>query len=87
MKNVKMVDGRTVIESLLKQIGPAFGQRVKDSRESLNLTKSELAAHLKVDESRVSEIEEGKRAVSFDVATLLAEKLNSTIDWLLLGKR
>jgi transcriptional regulator with XRE-family HTH domain len=83
MKNENMINGKAVIESILKQIGPSFGQRVRHSRESLKLTKAELAAYLKVDESKVSEIEGGKRAVTFDIATLLAEKLKSRVEWLL----
>jgi DNA-binding XRE family transcriptional regulator len=60
-----------------------FGQRVRYLREACGLTQEELARQLPLDRGYLSEIENGKRRVSLQIAHRLAQVLNVSLDSLL----
>lgn len=61
------------------------GNRIKNKRNDLNLTQSELASKVHITTEMISRIENAKRGFSVDVLCLLAEALNVTTDYILFG--
>ncbi len=63
----------------------AIGRRVKELRGSLR--QDELALELGVSQGQLSKIESGKVPPTLGVLVLLAQKFETSIDWIVLGKR
>jgi len=63
-----------------------FGRRLKELREQKKLTQSELAKLCGLGESTISFYESGKREPSYKILFCLAEKLNTTPNYLLTGE-
>lgn len=69
---------------------PAFskkevGERLRRLREARDVTQVELAKHLGVTQSNVSEMERGIRTVTSHFAVKLAKTLRVSIDEILVG--
>lgn len=60
-----------------------FATRLREARESAELSQSELAEKAKLQPSAISHFETGKRKPSFDNLRSLADALNVTTDYLL----
>ena len=67
-------------------MGVEFGRRFKELREAKKLTQAELARLCNLGESTISFYETGKREPNYNVLLLLAEKLETTPNYLLTGK-
>lgn len=67
-------------------MGSGFGRRLRELRESKKLTQAELAKICTLGESTISFYESGKREPNYEVLLSLAEKLNTTPNYLLTGK-
>ncbi len=63
-----------------------FGARLRKLREKRKITQSELAKLCDLGESTISFYESGKREPSYKILLSLAEKLNTTPNYLLTGK-
>lgn len=63
-----------------------FGTRLRRLREQRKLTQSELARLCDLGESTISFYESGKREPSYKILLNLAERLNTTPNYLLTGK-
>lgn len=69
------------------------GKRIREARRAKNLNQVELAAALSVDyeialdQSDISEIERGVRAVKDYELVAIAHILEIDVGWLLLGKK
>ena len=63
-----------------------IGQRIRALRMERGLTQQELAYELNVSLSAVSKIEQGKRVPSVDMFALLTDALQTTIDYMVLGR-
>jgi len=59
-----------------------FARRLKDLRESKNISQQELADDLKVAKSTISMYEQGKRQPNFELQEALADYFNVDIDYL-----
>ena len=62
------------------------GKRIKMLRKNLGLTQENLAEQLGVALNTISRIEIGKRGISIDLAIDLAVHLNSTLDYIIVGR-
>lgn len=63
-----------------------IGQRIKTKRLELRITQEELAARLGISPQHISAIERNNRLPSVAFLAGLAENLNVTIDFLVVGK-
>jgi transcriptional regulator with XRE-family HTH domain len=63
-----------------------LGQRTKERRQLLGITQQELAAATRITLRHVSAIEQDKRNPSLPVLIKLAGYLNTSLDYLALGK-
>ncbi len=57
--------------------------RLKDIREDLDITQSELAAFLHIRQNTYSQYENGKRSIPIDILIKLAEYFNTSTDYIL----
>ena len=64
----------------------AFGRRLKECRELIDITQEELAQMVGVEKQHISRIERGSRACSIDLLVILASTLHVSTDYLLIGK-
>lgn len=64
----------------------AVGKRIKEIRESNNLTQEQMAEILKVTTNAVRDYEKGNYGISKDVMLLLRQHFNVSIDYLLFGE-
>lgn len=73
-------------EILLKELDTlAMGARIRQRREALRITRSELAARTSMNERSIAEIEYGSRSVSVKTLFKLKQILGVSIDYLLDG--
>ena len=63
-----------------------FGQRLRQARQERALTGPDLATQLGVERSAIPHYERGSRFPSVPVLEKLAEILQVSLDWLLLGE-
>ena len=63
-----------------------IGSRIKVIRTSANYTQAQLSNLVHVSESYIALIELGKRNPSLEVLASIAEKLGTTLDFLVLGE-
>lgn len=63
-----------------------IGERLKLIREAHGLRPAEIADMLGIERTYWSRFEGGKRAVSDEVAYLLTERFNVTLDFVILGR-
>lgn len=63
-----------------------FGQRVKRSRENLNLSRKDFAEIIDISEYFLVQVELGKRGVSNVTLCKMSEALCTSTDYLLTGK-
>ena len=63
-----------------------FGQRLRQARQERGLTGPDLATQLGVERSAIPHYERGSRFPSVPVLEKLAEILQVSLDWLLLGE-
>lgn len=63
-----------------------IGERLRILREAFGLGKAEMADLLGIERTYWSRFENGKRAVSDEVAYLLTDRFGVTLDWLILGR-
>ena len=70
-----------------KRLKIEFGQRVKKSRENLNLSRKDFAEITDISEYFLVQVELGKRGVSNVTLCKMAEVLCTTTDYLLTGRR
>lgn len=64
----------------------AFGERVRNARKSCGFTQEALANSLNTSREFITRIETGKNVCSFELLINIAELLNCSTDYLLLGK-
>ena len=62
------------------------GKRIKEIRESNNLTQEQMAEILKVTTNAVRDYEKGNYGISKDVMLLIGQNFNVSIDYLLFGE-
>lgn len=62
------------------------GQRIKELRLSLGSTQKELADQIGVAQNTIAQYEKGKAETSIEAIISLANILQTTTDYLLLGK-
>ena len=58
------------------------GERIKELRKKLGFTQKQLAEAAEISEAEISLIEKNKRFPSSPVICLIADKLNTTTDYL-----
>lgn len=63
-----------------------IGQRIKELRIECGLTQKELANKIGAAQNTISQYENGTAKASIEIIVRLAEVLNTTTDYLLLGK-
>lgn len=64
-----------------------FGRRLRAAREERGLTQKELARIAKIAEMLVSRYERGAGYPALETTIALANALNASLDYLVLGKR
>lgn len=64
-----------------------FGKRVKELRESMNLSRKDFAELVDISDFFLVEIESGRRGVSNVTLCRIADVLATTTDYLLRGRR
>lgn len=62
-----------------------FGNRLRSARKVFGITQEELAEKLCVDRNHIARMERGARVCSIDLLVELAEVLNVSTDYLLVG--
>lgn len=73
-------------ETELKELdNTAIGARIRARRESLNMTRADLAARIPLNEKSVSEIEYGNRGLSVKTLFRLGQILGLSTDYILEG--
>jgi transcriptional regulator with XRE-family HTH domain len=63
-----------------------LGQQIKSRRQTLKITQRELAREVHVSVQYMSSIEQNQRVPSLPVLLRLAEELQVTLDYLVLGR-
>lgn len=63
-----------------------IGNRIKEIRESKEISQRELAKKIKVKQSTISNYEKGVREPSLENIILIAKELDVSLDYLLTGK-
>ena len=63
-----------------------LGKRIKEKRQTLDITQEELADSIGTTPQHISAVEQDKRTPSLQLLVKLAEELGTTIDGLLTGK-
>ena len=63
-----------------------IGHRIRELRTSLGFTQKSLAEQVGVAQNTIAQYENGKAKTSIDVIIVLAKVLQTTTDYLLLGK-
>jgi transcriptional regulator with XRE-family HTH domain len=64
-----------------------LGARIKQHRQALGITQQDLAKATQITLQHVSAIEQNKRTPSLPLLIQLSEYLNSSLDYLVLGKQ
>ena len=64
-----------------------LGQRIKECRQTSDITQKELAVELQITLQHMAAIEQDKRIPSLPLIIKLAEQLHASLDYLVLGKR
>ena len=64
----------------------AIGQRIREEREKLELSREELAEIIGLSDYYVGQLERGERQMSLPVLIKIANCLHVTIDYLIFGK-
>ena len=62
-----------------------FGERMRVLREDAGLTQGDVADKIGVSRPMVNRIEQGTKVPSLFVAILIADTLNTTVDYLVKG--
>lgn len=57
--------------------------RLRDMREDMDLTQTELAESLHIKQNTYSQYENGQRGVPIDILIKLAEIFNTSVDYIL----
>lgn len=57
--------------------------RLKDLREDMDLTQSELASYLHIKQNTYSQYENGQRQIPIELLILLAKYYKTSVDYLL----
>lgn len=63
-----------------------FGLRLKDVRVQFGFSLEELAKRLGVSATHLCNLERGRREPSFSLLVLIAEDMNLSLDYLVLGR-
>ncbi|GAV25383.1 transcriptional regulator [Carboxydothermus islandicus] len=64
----------------------AIGQRIREEREKLELSREEIAELLGLSDYYVGQIERGERQMSLPVLVNMAKCLHLSLDYLIFGK-
>lgn len=64
----------------------AIGNRIRQGREALGLTRDQLAELLGISSYYLGQLERGERQMSLPVLVKISEKLHVSLDYLILGK-
>lgn len=64
----------------------AIGNRIRQEREALELTRDQLAELLGISSYYLGQLERGERQMSLPVLVKISEKLHVSLDYLVLGK-
>jgi transcriptional regulator with XRE-family HTH domain len=64
----------------------AIGQRIREERKKLNLTREELAEILGLSDYYVGQLERGERQMSLPVLIRIVSCLHVSLDYLIFGK-
>ena len=64
-----------------------LGIRIRQQREALNFTQSDLAKRICVTASFIGQIERAEKIPSIETVARLSMALDTTIDWLVFGNR
>ncbi|MBO8159720.1 helix-turn-helix transcriptional regulator [Thermosyntropha sp.] len=64
-----------------------IGQRIREARERLNLTRHELAEIVEISDYYMGQIERGERQMSLPLLAKLVECLHLSADYVLWGKK
>ena len=65
----------------------ALGSRVRECRQTMDMTQGQLARYAGVTASFIGHIERGEKKASLETLVRIAEVLNTTLDYLALGKK
>jgi transcriptional regulator with XRE-family HTH domain len=60
-----------------------LGQRIREERQKLKLTQSQLAEAIDISDTYVGQIERGERSLTLDTLVRLVNRLGVSIDYLL----
>lgn len=66
-----------------KEINQILGKRIKNLRKMNNLTREELAERISVSTRFLADLESGKVGVSISTLKIIAQKLNTSADYLI----
>lgn len=82
---IKLTAEQKIRELRKDQENNGIGKRIKKLRTEQQLTGAELASMVDMKQSRISEIENGKRNLDSSELPLFAAALNTTVDYLCSG--
>lgn len=60
----------------------SLANRVKLTREALDISAADLCKRIKIKENRWSQYESGERRITIDVANRLCDEFNLSLDWI-----
>lgn len=60
----------------------SLGNRLKSTREALELSQADLCKILRVKANRWSQYESGERRITIDVANRLCDEFSLSLDWI-----
>ena len=72
--------------SEFKELNKAIGNRIRELRHTHGMTQEILAEKLDVSIKHMSAVERGQSSLSIEKLILTARQLNTSLDYLILGK-
>jgi DNA-binding XRE family transcriptional regulator len=74
-----------LFHSPMAESNKSLAQRLKMTREALEITPAQLCRRLGIAENRWSQYENGKRRITMPVAIRLCDEFGLTLDWIYRG--
>lgn len=87
--SIETVEGRHDIARAMPDTSldtVAIGRRLERLRETLGLTRAEMADRLSVDRTNYGRFETGARMLPLDIGYRISRRYSVTMDWLYVGR-
>lgn len=82
-----IIEVKALVEENIKHVdNQAIGERIRDEREKLRLTREEFAEMLELSPLYIGQLERGERQMSLNTLVKVSDYLHIPTDYLIYGK-